>query len=86
MGRPRQSRNVAPPKLRIARFERMKTGLSLRAISARTGIPESMLSDFERGVLKSLNDTDLAALARVYGYEDSQALLAEAVVVPAEHA
>ena len=62
----------------------MKSGLSARAVSARTSIPESTLSAFERGVLKTLNDIDLAALAQLYGYADPQLLLADAVVVPAE--
>ena len=81
MGRPRRRPNGPPPKLITARFERMKTGLSISAVSVRTGIPINYISEFERGV-RSLDDDDLAALARVYHYADPQALAREASIVP----
>jgi transcriptional regulator with XRE-family HTH domain len=80
LGRPRRSHNAAPPKLRVAKFERLKFGFSLQVVSDRTGIPIYLLSDFERGT-KLLDEIDLASLARVYNYADPNALTLEAVIV-----
>jgi transcriptional regulator with XRE-family HTH domain len=61
----------------------MKSGLSLSAVSVRTGIPIHYLSEFERGE-RALDDADLAMLARVYNYTDPSALAREATIVPSE--
>lgn len=55
-------------------------GLSLSAVSTRTGIPINYLSEFERGAM-CLDAPDLAALARVYGYADPELLTREAAIV-----
>ena len=81
MGRPRQSRNSAPRKLTVARYERWRRGLSLNTVSLATTIPLGSLSEIERGTMVP-NDKDLEALGKLYGYDDAHALLLEAVVVP----
>ena len=83
MGRPRRSVNSPPRTLTVLRVERLKRGFTLQVVSDITTIPLGSLSEIERGTMFP-NDTDLAALARLFDYADPHALLREAHVVPEE--